>query len=24
VGTLGYIEDFLKAELDPGIRVLPR
>ena len=23
VGTLGFIEDFLKAELDPGIRVLP-
>jgi NifU-like protein len=23
VGTLSYIEDFLKAELDPAIRVLP-
>jgi NifU-like protein len=23
VGTLAYIEDFLKAELDPAIRVLP-
>ncbi len=23
VGTLSYIEDFLKAELDPSIRVLP-
>ena len=22
-GTLSYIEDFLKAELDPRIRVLP-
>ena len=22
-GTLGYIEDFLKRELDPRIRVLP-
>ena len=22
-GTLSYIEDFLKAELDPAIRVLP-
>jgi len=24
VGTLNFIEDFLKAELDPNIRVLPR
>ena len=24
VGTLGFIEDFLKKELDPDIRVLPR
>ena len=23
VGTLGFIEDFLKSELDPAIRVLP-
>ena len=23
IGTLGFVEEFLKAELDPAIRVLP-